>query len=219
MSGPAIRALTKNYHPIYILLAEAELFQTFGTPGGYSWMLYHPMVLAALMLAIYAILGEFESAPNLQLNRYFAIVGSILIAAVSLIFGEVGLRWLPENLSRTNIVALVLAQSVVSFIVLYSIVYYLNRLLQERNVALKQEQHLRSELTQLIVHDLKSPLTVITSGINLLAKGNLGGLTQTQARLLTSLEQSGKQILFLIDDLLDVERLEAGALNVTNHPA
>ena len=94
------------------------------------------------------------------------------------------------------------------------IVFYLNKLIRERNVALQREQYLRSELTQLIVHDLKSPLTVITSGMNLLGKGNLGPLSKTQGRLINNLEQSGKQILFMIDDLLDVERIEAGVLNL-----
>lgn len=206
--------IDQNLVFIYIFLAEAEIFQTFGTPGGFSWLLYHPMVLTALMLAIFAILGEFESSNNLNINRYFAVIGSILIAALSLIFGELGSRFLPTTLNRTSIVTLVLAQSFVSFLILYVIVFYLNRLIRERNIALKREQHLRSELTQLIVHDLKSPLTVITSGLNLLGKERLGELEPTQKRLLTNLEQSGKQILFMIDDLLDVERFEAGALNL-----
>ncbi len=199
---------------IFILFAQAEIFQTFGTPGGFSWLLYHPMVLSALMLATYAILSEFESSSELQINRYFAVVGSLLIAALSLIFGELGSQFLRDNLTRTSIVTLVLAQSIVSFCILYIIVFYLNKLIRERNIALKREQYLRSELTQLIVHDLKSPLTVITSGMNLLRKGNLGGVTETQGRLINNLEQSGKQILFMIDDLLDVERIEAGVLTL-----
>lgn len=206
--------IDRKLSTIFILLAEAQIFVTFGTPGGFSWLLYHPVVLSALMLATYAILSEFESSSNLQINRYFAVVGSLLIGALSLIFGELGSQFLPNNLNRTSIVALVLAQSVVSFFILYVIVYYLNKLIRERNVALKREQYLRSELTQLIVHDLKSPLTVITSGMNLLGKGNLGDLTETQGRLINNLERSGKQILFMIDDLLDVERIEAGVLTL-----
>ena len=90
----------------------------------------------------------------------------------------------------------------------------MNRLINERNEALRREQHLRSELTQLIVHDLKSPLTVILSGMNLLRKENLGSLSETQKRLLVNLEKSGDDILHMINDLLDVERLEAGALTL-----
>ena len=89
---------------IFILLAEAQIFQAFGTPGGFSWLLYHPVVLAGMMLATYAILNEFESSHNLQINRYFAVIGSILIGAISLIFGELGSQFLPEILNRTSIV-------------------------------------------------------------------------------------------------------------------
>ncbi|VAW31429.1 hypothetical protein MNBD_CHLOROFLEXI01-4746, partial [hydrothermal vent metagenome] len=89
-----------------------------------------------------------------------------------------------------------------------------NKLINERSEALRHEQHLRSELTQLIVHDLKSPLTVLLSGMNLLGKESLGSLTETQKRLITNLEKSGSNILNMINDLLDVERLEAGALRL-----
>lgn len=64
------------------------------------------------------------------------------------------------------------------------------------------------------MHDLKSPLTVILSGMNLLGKQNLGTLTETQKRLIVNLEKSGEDILNMINDLLDVERLEAGALTL-----
>lgn len=197
---------------VLILLSEAQLFQTFGMPGHYSWLIYHPVMLIALMIAVFAILSTFEAEEDIQANRYFAALGSILIAGLSLIIGEVGTRWVMGGENRTLLVPLVLIQGALSFLVLYSIVLYLNRLITERTLALRREQRHRSELTQLIVHDLKSPLSVITSGINLLNKGNLGTLTATQSRLLASLEQSGQQILFMIDDLLDVERLEAGKL-------
>ncbi|MCA9922277.1 MAG: HAMP domain-containing histidine kinase [Anaerolineales bacterium] len=199
---------------VLILLAEAQYFQTFGAAGRYSWLLYHPVMLAALMLAISAILTTLGNAKNVRFNQYFAVLGSILIGGLSLLIGEIGTRWVGPSVNRTSIVTLVLIQGALSFFVLFIIVMYLNRLINERTNALHREQHLRSELTQLIVHDLKSPLSVIISGINLLAKGSLGHLTETQIRLLSKLEKSGQHIIDMINDLLDVERLEAGALTL-----
>jgi signal transduction histidine kinase len=176
--------------------------------------MYHPLVIAALIVALSAILKSFQTSRDVQLSRYFFALGSILIAGLSLASVEIGFRWLStgSGVNRTSLIPLSIAQGTLSFIVLYVVVFYLNQLINERNDALRREQHLRGELTQLIVHDLKSPLTVILSGMNLLGKESLGALTETQKRLLANLEKSGEEILHMISDLLDVERLEAGAL-------
>jgi len=206
--------INKRISIVLILLAEAQFFQAFGDLGGYNWLLYHPVTLSAFMIAVSAILSTYESEQNIQFTRYFATLGIILIGAIALIFGEFTARLLNLELQRTYVIPIILIQGALSFLVLFIIVMYLNRLITERTEALKREQRLRSELTQLIVHDLKSPLTVITSGMNLMSKGNLGEISNTQHRLLNKLEKSGKHIISLIDDLLDVERLEANQLEI-----
>lgn len=199
---------------VLVLLAEAQLFQTFGRYGRFDWLLHHPVMLVALMVAIFAIISTLQASGEIKFNRYFAALGSILVAGLSLLIGELGTHWITGGVNRTLVVPLILVQGALNFFVLYFIVVYLDKLIEERTAALRHEEHLRSELTQLIVHDLKSPLSVITSGINLLNKGNLGSLSVTQTRLLANLEQSGEHILQMIDDLLDVERLEGGKLNL-----
>jgi signal transduction histidine kinase len=201
---------------VFLLLAEAQVSLVLGVAGQLSWLMYHPLVIAALIVTLSAILKSFQTSRDVQLSRYFAALGSILIAGLSLLSVEIGFRWLNTGIgvNRTSLIPLSIAQGTLSFIVLYVIVFYLNQLINERNQALRREQHLRSELTQLIVHDLKSPLTVILSGMNLMGKESLGTLTETQKRLLVNLEKSGEDILNMINDLLDVERLEAGALTL-----
>ncbi len=206
--------INKRISIVLLLLAEAQFFQAFGDLGGYNWLLYHPVTLSAFMIAVSAILSTYESEQNIQFTRYFATLGIILIGAIALIFGEFTARLLDLELQRTYVIPIILIQGALSFLVLFVIVMYLNRLITERTEALKREQRLRSELTQLIVHDLKSPLSVITSGLNLMSKGNLGEISETQHRLLNKLEKSGKHIISLIDDLLDVERLEANQLEM-----
>ncbi|MEZ4594732.1 MAG: HAMP domain-containing sensor histidine kinase [Chloroflexota bacterium] len=178
--------------------------------------MYNPLAIAALIVALSAILKSFQTSRDVQISRYFAALGSILIAGLSLISVEIDFNYLNAGagIKRSFLVPLSLAQGTVSFIVLYVIVFYLNKLINERNEALRREQHLRSELTQLIVHDLKSPLTVILSGMNLLSKETLGSLTETQKRLIVNLEKSGDNILHMINDLLDIERMEAGVLSL-----
>ncbi|HRQ41876.1 MAG TPA: HAMP domain-containing sensor histidine kinase [Chloroflexota bacterium] len=76
----------------------------------------------------------------------------------------------------------------------------------------QREKRQRSDLNQLIVHDLKSPLTIVISGLDLIHRGGLGEVNPMQARLLTNLEQCSDEILGLVNDMLDVERLEEGVM-------
>ena len=196
------------------LLATTQAVFTWGTFGHVGWLLYLPLTVLALAFALSAILTRFKDANDVPLAYYFAALGSILIAALSLASAEAAWYILTNGpgIHRALLIPLSLLEGALSFLLLFAIVLYLNRLIVERTQALRQEQGKRSELTQLIVHDLKSPLTVILSGMDLLSKESLGELTETQKRLLINLEQSGQGILRLINDLLDVERLEEGAL-------
>jgi signal transduction histidine kinase len=76
----------------------------------------------------------------------------------------------------------------------------------------QREKRQRSELTQLIVHDLKSPLTIVISGLDLIRRGSLGEISMMQDRLLVNLEHCSHEVLSLVNDMLDVERLEEGVM-------
>ncbi len=195
-----------------ILLAEAQIFMAFGVWGRLSWLLSHTLILIALADALYALLVAFQSTQQIRAAHYFGALGSIIIVGLSLIIGEVGMGFLQIAVNRSTVVTMTLAQGGLSFIVLYFIVVHLDKLIAERNEALKREQHLRNELTQLIVHDLKNPLSVITSGLSLVARGQFANSPETQQSLVAQLEESGQNLISLINDLLDVERMEAGKL-------
>jgi signal transduction histidine kinase len=70
----------------------------------------------------------------------------------------------------------------------------------------------RAELTRLLVHDLKNPLASILGSLGPLTEGMVGALNEPQARFLGRAESAAQDMLRLIEELLDVERLEAGAL-------
>lgn len=79
-------------------------------------------------------------------------------------------------------------------------------------VRYQRERRYRAELTQLIVHDLKSPLTIVMSGLDLLQRGKLGHVNETQQRLLANLEHCSHDVLRMVNDMLDVERMEEGVM-------
>ncbi|MBT3309474.1 MAG: response regulator [Gammaproteobacteria bacterium] len=60
-------------------------------------------------------------------------------------------------------------------------------------------------------HELRTPLTSLLGNCELMSEGELDG---AQQGLLTSMEVSGKSLLYLINDILDSSKIEAGLFDI-----
>ncbi len=76
----------------------------------------------------------------------------------------------------------------------------------------KESERLRQDLTNMIVHDLRSPLSSVMASIELMTKGVAGELATTQRNVLHIAYNSAVQMLDMINALLDISRLEAGRM-------
>ena len=76
----------------------------------------------------------------------------------------------------------------------------------------KESERLRQDLTNMIVHDLRSPLSSMMASIDLLVRGVRGDLNPPQRNVLSIAYSSSLQMLEMINNLLDISRLEAGRL-------
>ncbi len=65
-----------------------------------------------------------------------------------------------------------------------------------------------------ITHELKTPLAMVLSPIELLIAGELGHLSEPQRATLRSVHRNGSRLLKLIGDLLDLSRLEESRLRL-----
>ncbi|EDY21396.1 response regulator receiver sensor signal transduction histidine kinase [Chthoniobacter flavus Ellin428] len=88
-----------------------------------------------------------------------------------------------------------------------------NRELQRNNEELRRLQELRDNLTQMIVHDLRSPLTGIFGTYELLAL-EADKLSPEIQKMIELSQGSLDQILSMINSLLDVSKIEAGELQL-----
>ena len=81
----------------------------------------------------------------------------------------------------------------------------------------KELEKVRDDLMKMIVHDLKSPLTSIIGAMEMLIDGDFGTLAAEQRAALGDAELRAEDLLALIEDLLEVARLEETqlALNLT----
>jgi PAS domain S-box-containing protein len=79
--------------------------------------------------------------------------------------------------------------------------------------ALAADRH-KSEFLANMSHELRTPLNGIIGFTELLADGRPGPLTAKQRQFLTAVLSSGRHLLQLINDVLDLSKIEAGKMEV-----
>jgi signal transduction histidine kinase len=84
--------------------------------------------------------------------------------------------------------------------------------LEESLKRLRELQKVRDDLMKMIVHDLKAPLTSILATLEMMRDGDFGKFTDPQARALSDAEGKAEDLLGLIEDLLEVARIEERTL-------
>src|SRR5207248_9604353 len=90
----------------------------------------------------------------------------------------------------------------------------LNRRLTEQNEELTRASRAKSDFLAMMSHELRTPLNSIIGFSEVLIDGKFGALTEKQSRYLQNVLQSGRHLLGLINDLLDLSKIEAGRLEV-----
>jgi len=83
--------------------------------------------------------------------------------------------------------------------------------LERLNQALRELEEYKHQVTQMVVHDLKNPLTALTGYLEVL---KLGPLEYHQQDLVKGALRSSKNLSGLISDLLDVGQIEEGRLDL-----
>lgn len=84
--------------------------------------------------------------------------------------------------------------------------------LRESYRRLAELERLRDELTHMIVHDLRTPLTSIIAGLQTMDV--LGELNEDQTEFLRIALSGGRTLLAMINDMLDVSKMESGTLSL-----
>ncbi|MEN9229497.1 MAG: PAS domain S-box protein [Thermostichus sp. DG02_5_bins_236] len=84
-----------------------------------------------------------------------------------------------------------------------------------RDIREKRElERMKREFVSIVSHELRTPLTAIHGSLTALNTGKLGSLTPAGERLLQIAEQSTTRLIKLINDILDLERLESGKVSL-----
>src|SRR6476469_540076 len=82
---------------------------------------------------------------------------------------------------------------------------------------LRELEKVRDDLMKMIVHDLKTPLTLVLATLEMLADGDFGEVNHRQKAAVADAETKSEDLLALIEDILEVARIEEAS--ITLHPA
>ena len=77
---------------------------------------------------------------------------------------------------------------------------------------LRELEKVRDDLMKMIVHDLKTPLTSVLANLEMLRDADFGAVTVEQDGALLDAQGKAADLLALIDDLLEVARIEDASL-------
>ncbi len=86
--------------------------------------------------------------------------------------------------------------------------------LERAHEQLKKLDRFKSEFFANITHELKTPLTMMLSPLELLLDGQLGQISEAQRSTFLSMQRSGLKLFRLIGDLLDLSKLEESRLRL-----
>ncbi len=92
------------------------------------------------------------------------------------------------------------------------------RALQEKNLELEHASRMKSEFLATMSHELRTPLNAIVGFSEALRDGLMGPLSVSQTEYIGDILGSGLHLLSLINDILDLSKVEAGMMSLELEP-
>ena len=216
-------------------LPEAIFFNTIRTKGhgvaeaigsdGATHLFGFTQISAAPQGNLYVIVSVLKddafAEPNRLLRQNLLILGLLALAALvtTWIGGDiVFLRRMNALLSATKQIAA--ANFNVRTRLLHSKdeLGQLARAFDEMAEELEKSEKIKADFASMIVHDLRSPLNNIVGIASMIEEGLLGSISEEQKKWLGKIKVNSGELLLLINDFLDLSKIEAGHIELVKEP-
>jgi signal transduction histidine kinase len=86
--------------------------------------------------------------------------------------------------------------------------------LRRKNEELKRLNMMKAEFISIAAHELRTPMTSIVGYLDLLVEGKFEKLSDALLKPVTSLRRNAHRLKRLVDEMLDVSRIEAGRVTL-----
>lgn len=87
--------------------------------------------------------------------------------------------------------------------------------LEHANLKLQELDHLKSLFIASMSHELRTPLNSIIGFTGIILQGMSGDINEEQGKQLTLVKNSANHLLALINDIIDISKIEAGKVKIT----
>ena len=87
-----------------------------------------------------------------------------------------------------------------------------NELLRRQQIGLEQASALKSQFLANMSHEFRTPLNAILGYTHMLLHGVSGAVSDAQRKSLSRIDSNSRHLLALINDILDITRIEAGRM-------
>ncbi len=174
-----------------------------------------------LLDAMMPEMDGFEVCRQLRKNPETHLLPVIMVTALHSIEDEVRALeagsddFLPKPINNLELMARL--RSLLRIKTLHDQLRESKKELEEKNKKLVELQGLRDSLTQMIVHDLKNPLTGIM-GCSELLQMMPENLSERQLSIIKKMDESASVIQKMITDILDISRMEENKVKLRKEP-
>ncbi len=210
------RLLATFWLIVIIFITWANLFWKDPLPenqGGYS---YQPTVFgitawiaAVLSLGFVAILRGLRLSESVSPIRRAMVpiaIGSI-VSIMSIPFANV------VEITMIQISMIWVARVILNDQLFNPLVQLYNQL-TSKNTQLEEATRRKSEFLANMSHELRTPLNSIIGYTELVTGGTYGPLNKVQTDRIDKVNQNGKRLLALINNVLDLSKIDAGRLDI-----
>ena len=135
-------------------------------------------------------------------------LGLSLVVILSMSVSLVAIALTVTRLHRLDLVRQQAADDIVA----------LNIGLRQKNAELEAANRMKSEFLGTMSHELRTPLNAIIGFSELLKDGMIGDMPDQQRGFVKDIYRSGKHLLLLINDILDLTKVEAGKMTLELEP-
>ncbi len=172
-----------------------------------NWTFRESLVAVSLVLAMYlgaCFLQQASAHANPGLNTPSLFANNLYFLGMTGIIVVTGTYFLNQFRYREFVLRFQLDQD--------------RRKLEENNRKLKELDELKSHFFANISHELRTPLTLLLAPLETLLRRPDASGGESARELLRTMQANGMRLLKLINDLLDLVRLESGVMDVRPEP-
>lgn len=203
--------------------AFAFEIQNFGLGEGVPGIVAqtrHPLVIEDLRQDVRFIRGLREEGG--VKSRPYTVIGVPLLAQERLVgamdfFSTEEHRFTPQDLSLLATISHQIGVAVENARLFEEITEAATRL-ERANEELQELNRLKSDFIASVSHELRTPLASIMGYVDLMCDRETGSLNEEQAKYIEIIERNTDRLSRLINDILDISRIEAGRIDLVMTP-